>query len=389
MDAAPTTDADGAQTAEDEEEGRRNWANLRPLAAPAGVYVASRVVTHVAFLAATIVQPGATVAQLSSRWDAGWYLSIVTRGYERRVPPGIGEPAQTRIAFFPGYPVLVRAISRVTGWNALTAGVVASLACGLAATLVVWAVAARLTDRQTANRTAALFCFFPAAFILNMAYSEGLFILAAGACLYALLAEWWLVAGLAGAVASATRPTGFALVVCCLVVAVPAVVRRRDWRAALAPVLAPLGAVAYAAYLHFHTGTVTAWEDTETRGWEHHFDFGRTTVRIVLHYLTHPTVNFNNLMSVLVVALVLVAAAAMWLWKPPLVLPVFAVVVVAPGLMSTNLVSSARYGWAAFPMLIALARRLRGPAFHAALAGASGLMVMLAIMAATTKGYIP
>ncbi|MCA1842404.1 MAG: glycosyltransferase 87 family protein [Actinobacteria bacterium] len=381
MDAVTTTEP--SETRE-----RRSW-DLRPLLAPIGVYVVSRVVTYVAFLTATLVQPGATVAQFSARWDAGWYLSIVTHGYERRVPAGIGEPAQTRIAFFPGYPVVVRAVSRLTGWNALTAGVVVSLACGLAATLVVWAVAARLTDRRTADRSAALFCFFPSAFILNMAYSEGMFILAAGVCLYALLAEWWLVAGLAGAVASATRPTGFALAVCCLVVAAPAVVRRRNWRAVLAPALAPLGAVAYAAYLHFHTGTVTAWEDTETRGWEHHVDYGRTTARIVWRYLTHPRVDFNNLMSTLVVALVALAAVAMWRCKPPMVLPVFTAVVVVPGLVSTNLVSTARYGWAAFPMVSAFARRLRGPAYYAALGAAAGLMVMLAVVAATTRSYIP
>src|SRR5207247_3271579 len=52
------------------------------------------------------------LANLPVRWDAGWYLQIVTNGYSY-VP---GEPElQQNIVFFPAYPMLVRGLGRLLG----------------------------------------------------------------------------------------------------------------------------------------------------------------------------------------------------------------------------------------------------------------------------------
>src|SRR4051812_10121949 len=49
---------------------------------------------------------------LPVRWDAGWYLQIVTEGY--KYTPG--DPAiQQNIVFFPAYPMLVRFVGRLFG----------------------------------------------------------------------------------------------------------------------------------------------------------------------------------------------------------------------------------------------------------------------------------
>jgi hypothetical protein len=52
------------------------------------------------------------LANLPVRWDAGWYLQIVTNGYSY-VP---SDPElQQNIVFFPAYPMLVRGVGRLLG----------------------------------------------------------------------------------------------------------------------------------------------------------------------------------------------------------------------------------------------------------------------------------
>ena len=55
------------------------------------------------------------LVNLQARWDANWYLGIVTEGYHF-VPnqPGL----QQSIAFFPAYPMLVRGVGRILGRTA-------------------------------------------------------------------------------------------------------------------------------------------------------------------------------------------------------------------------------------------------------------------------------
>ena len=63
-------------------------------------------------------------------------------------------------------------------------------------------------------------------------------------CFWFLLEERWLLAGVAAALASATRPNGVALVAACAVAAFIAIRQRRDWWSLVAPLLAPIGFIA-------------------------------------------------------------------------------------------------------------------------------------------------
>src|SRR5438128_829027 len=85
--------------------------------------------------------------------------------------------------------------------------------------------------RRGAGRPVALFCFFPGAMVLSLAYSEALMLALAIGCLLALLKERWVTAGVLGAFATATRPNAVALVAACAWAAGTAIWRRRQWRA--------------------------------------------------------------------------------------------------------------------------------------------------------------
>ncbi len=209
----------------------------RHLAIPVGIFLASRAVTFAVAHAARVVEPQ-PLSHLLSRWDGAHYLNIVAHGYPATPPSGSGEAAQTVHAFFPGYPLLVRALRAATGLAPVPAGVVVNIAMATVAAAVIWLLARDLLADKVATRAVLLFSFFPGAYVLGMVYSEGTFLALAAGCLLALHRRQWLVAGLAAAAAGATRPTGLVLALCCAWAAVVALRRRREWLALVAPALA-------------------------------------------------------------------------------------------------------------------------------------------------------
>ena len=92
-----------------------------------------------------------------------------------------------------------------------------------------------------------LLCLYPGSVVMSWSYSEPLLIVCAAACLLLLDARRWVLAGLAAAIATGTRPNGLALVAVCAVGALIAIRQRREWRA-LAAALAPTGSIAFFVY---------------------------------------------------------------------------------------------------------------------------------------------
>lgn len=141
------------------------------------------------------------------RYDSGWYRQIAEHGYLYR--PG----EQSSVAFFPSYPLLMRAGALVTG-DVLVAGVAVTVLSGLVAVLLFarWC-SARMT-REAALTAVAVLLLYPYAFYLYGAvYADALF-LASTLGAFVLLEEGhaWL-AGVVGALATAARPVGVAVLV--------------------------------------------------------------------------------------------------------------------------------------------------------------------------------
>src|SRR5205814_4008461 len=125
-----------------------------------------------------------------------------------------------------------------------------------------------------ADRAALLFTFLPGAFIFSYAYAEGLMLCLALVCLAALDRGRWVRAGIAGALATATRPNAVVLVACAAWAAGMAIRTRRDWRSLIAVVLTPVGILSFVAYLSAHTGDANAWWRVQHEGWGQRFDAG-------------------------------------------------------------------------------------------------------------------
>ncbi|HEV3322163.1 MAG TPA: mannosyltransferase family protein [Solirubrobacteraceae bacterium] len=213
---------------------------------------------------------GNLLAAPVARWDAVWYLVIAHYGYR---PDLASFGTGPRAAFFPLYPLGVRAISEL-GAPPIVAGVALSLVALAAAlygihrlsTLELGRLAAAHTaHRDDVARLAVLVtALAPMAFFLSAVYSESLYLALSVGLFWCARQGRWGWAGVLGALASATRSAGLVLVVPLLVLYLygpredrppdfpdrawwrPRYAVRRDalWAAAL-----PLGVGAYMAYL--------------------------------------------------------------------------------------------------------------------------------------------
>jgi hypothetical protein len=148
----------------------------------------------------------------AARWDAGWYLLIVHQGYK----PTLGAATAPRAAFFPLYPLLVRALSALLVPSVLAGVLISVLALGVALYALhrLTALEANGTagPREVARLAVMVTAFAPMAFFFSAVYSESLYLaLSIGVFWFARKGRWaW--AGALGALASATRPTGVLLI---------------------------------------------------------------------------------------------------------------------------------------------------------------------------------
>ncbi|MGH2706002.1 MAG: mannosyltransferase family protein [Actinomycetota bacterium] len=357
-------------------------------AIPLGIFLASRLAVLAAAYAAVLVGPEDSLIDVLGRWDGAWYLRLAERGYPHAVPVGVGNPAQSTLAFLPGYPLLVRGLMD-RGVYSITAGVVVSTIASTVAAVALWFLVQRLSDRSLATRSVALWSFFPGAQALSMVYADGLFLLLAILCLHALLRERWVVAGVTAALAGAVRPNGMFLVACCLWAAVVALRAGRGLRALTAPLLAPLGALAFFTYLFERTGDPLAWPHAQARGWAQGVDFGWSAVTNVVHVARGPLDDFNLLASGLTFVALIAAMVLLTRWRPPVVLVIYTLAIAIPVIISRGHHLTPRTFVIAFPLLIATARAVRGSAFAGLLAASASLMAVLALLAGATVSFTP
>jgi hypothetical protein len=137
-----------------------------------------------------------------NHWDGPHFLELAARGYWS------ADPA--RIVLFPLYPLLIAIVSWVV--SPLVGAMALALAFSLLAAGGLYLLVQLDTDRETARLSVIAMNLFPTAFVFIAPYSESLFLaLVVWSFLFARRGNW-AGAGLAGALAGATRLQGAFLI---------------------------------------------------------------------------------------------------------------------------------------------------------------------------------
>jgi len=201
-----------------------------------GAFDAPRITRGFGWLGDLLVAPAA-------RWDSAWYLVIAHYGYR----PDLGVYTASRTAFFPLYPLGLRAISWL-GTPPVAAGVLLSV---LAFALALYGIH-RLTTLELsgpganaateAPRLAVLVTAFgPMAFFFSAVYSESLYLALSVGLFWCARQGRWALVGVLGALAAATRSTGLVLLLPALIMYLygPRLDRAPDFAAGARRRLAP------------------------------------------------------------------------------------------------------------------------------------------------------
>ena len=192
---------------------------------------------------------------LWSRWDSGWFLRIAEEGYV--------EPERTT-AFFPLYPMLVKALGTALSGHFIFAGIVISLAACAGAFLLLHRLAEDLLGPAGAFRSVLYLAVYPMTLFLGAVYSESLFLLLSIASFVLALRGRFLWAGVVVGLAILTRSAGVALLP-----AIALIAWRSEERmgALLRLGIAPVVAALWPLWLWWRFNDPLIFVDAQRNGW--------------------------------------------------------------------------------------------------------------------------
>lgn len=338
------------------------------------------------------------------RWDTDWYYVISQGGYVSTLPTTSTQYTALRPAFFPGLPLLEHVVHAGIGGPPVATTLLVGALGLIASCLLLRALAARHFDEGAAWRATVLFAFFPGAYVFVMAYSEALFVPLALLAFYALGRRWYLLAGLATAVATGTLVLGVALVAALVIaggreILAAARNRRPPPRSVLAaavaaPIIGMAGLVGYMVYLHAKTGTAFAFTTAERVGWNNHVSLTQP-YDAVRSFVLHPFATFSapwitvDASGVVVLIACLFFLVVRGLHRVPVEELLYAGLILLAWLFTSNTGAWFRFLLSAFPVVVLLAEWLKGRWYVVVMCACAALLCFLIILFGSVVTFSP
>jgi hypothetical protein len=365
-------------------KGVRRWFLFWPVS----VYLVARALTVAGAAAIDCFTHKSLSADLGV-WDGQWFIRAAQHGWPNHLPMVHGPPARSTIAFFPLFPLTIRWLTDATSSSPLVVGLTISGVTGLTAVVAIGMLVREYADSRQATRATLLFVVFPGTFVFSLAYAEGIVITCVAFGLTALLRKNWWLAGVLGLLATAASPIALAFVLSCAWCAGREILRHRTWQAVIAPVLAPLGFIAYMGWLWAHTGTLSAWRWTERWGWNSYPSF-TYPFRVVATFVRDPVAptETGQILFVGVVVTVVGAVLAVREHQPSAVL-IYGLTAAALAAVSSPVGLRPRFIMLAFPLVVAYGTRLRGRAYVGAVVVSAALLATMTVIELASTAVFP
>jgi len=317
-------------------------------------------------------------------WDADWYLGIAQGGYA-------SMPIEA-LRYFPLYPLAGRFLAPLVAGSETAALLILSNAGALLLAVLMYRLCLQEgLSRESARRSTWLVALAPPAFVLVMAYTEPLAMSAAIACFIAFRRQRWFPAAAAGFVSGLIRPTAI------LLVPAIAVEAARDWRAldlrgfverAVAVVAPVAGMGVYLGWSQVANGDALLPLQVQQRL------NGRGPFQNPLATLVgaaEKAVTEQRLDQALHLAwiAIFIALLVVLFRRWPLAYGVYAGASLFQAISTSNLNSLERYGFGAFPLLMAVASLELDRRRWRALITVSASLMFVYATAAFDSGYVP
>jgi Gpi18-like mannosyltransferase len=289
-----------------------------------------------------------------ARWDSGWYMNIIQYGY-------LWDPERmSNVAFFPLYPALMKMIGLLLGERFFLAGEIISLISITIGLILLHALVQNEFNKQVAKRAVMYVLLFPMSFFFASVYTESLFFMVAVAACWFARNQRWALAGIMGALATATRFIGIFLVIALVVEYLHQ--KKWAWRA-IKPDIAWItlgftGILTYTGYLWIKFGNPLIFIQTQDQ-FQRTFEWPWITMFTYASYLTNlnlitETQYLHWLIDLGFLTFFTIVIIASWKQLRPSY-QVFALSGILIPIFSGTLLSTPRYMIALFPLFIALA----------------------------------
>lgn len=188
-------------------------------------------------------------------WDSYWYMDIAQNGYSTTGSIE-GSLDQTNFPFFPLYPMLMRLLGKLTGGEYFLAGLFISNVCLILACCLFYRLIELEKGRSMARRCVKYLFLYPVSFVFSGVFTESLYLFLTLLCFYCARRQKWWLAGVSGALLSATRTLGVLIVLpLCFEYLRSLNFKLKKIRIdALFLLLVPLGLLAFSIYSYRATG---------------------------------------------------------------------------------------------------------------------------------------
>lgn len=295
-----------------------------------------------------------------ANFDGIHYLLIAERGY------GLHQHA-----FFPLFPALIHLFAPIFGGNYVISSLFLVHSSLIVALVLLWKLVEIDFGKEVSKWSLAFLLLFPTAFFLGSVYTESLFLILVFGSFYAARKGHWLVAGVFGAFASATRFIGIFLLPALIleymlqtkiekfsILSSIRIFAKNAWGI----LLIPFGLFSYMYYLSLSVGDSLAFVHTQpafgaNRSADAIILLPQVVFRYIKIFLTVPLINYDYWVAFLEIAsfFSVLIALLIGLKKVRLSYIVYSLLAIVTPTMTGTFSSMPRYVLVAFPIFILFA----------------------------------
>ena len=257
--------------------------NLARLSTPFQIFLLSRGIILLAMLAVAPLlpePPGGLQASFSldvfNAWDTKFYETIATQGYVF-TPNDLNAD----LAFFPLFPLLIRGLMGLGMTFNLAGFIVANTAfLGTLCLLYIWVK--EEYSAQIARWSTLVCAFFPLSLFGTVIYTESLFLLCSTGALYFFQKDKYIISGIFGALSTATRVTGLALIPTFLITSWR---KKKPLQSYLTSLISTFGILLYSLYCLIEHNSAIAFLEVQKKWQPENFVWGRGWLKMLGQFL--------------------------------------------------------------------------------------------------------